>query len=287
VTRYKLLPVAHDADFRRPPDPMNGRIAGGASSAQVPFSLDKGVIVFQARINGQGPFAFTFDPGAQGVLTSVAALPLGLKPGKMANVGRLEVGGAQIDNIALPVYAGNSTDLFPARDPNAAPIAGSLGPELLDRFAVRLDYAAQTLTLTPMTGSPGAPTGATQRFTLQEDDDIPLVRAAIDGVPGLVQFDVRAPAALILFRHPAGTGTVQRLELGGIVLHDVPARFTDAQAGKFSSRTEAGLVGSRVLSQFVTTLNYRAQTIRFEPQSVQSPISVRSAYTNRRARVAW
>ncbi|HET9392444.1 MAG TPA: hypothetical protein VFO29_02805 [Candidatus Rubrimentiphilum sp.] len=264
IKQYRLLPAVRAADFRRPPDPVNGRIAGGASSTQVPFTLDKGVIVFQARINGQGPFAFTFDPGAQGVLTSVAAVRLGLTPGKMANVGRLEVGGAEIDNIALPVYAGNPTDLFPARDPNAAPIAGALGPELLDRFVVRLDYAAKTLTLTPMTGSTSAPTGTTQRFTLQEDDDIPLIPAAIDGVPGLVQFDVRAPAPLLLFRHPAGTGTVQSLKLGGVELHDVPARFTDAQAGKFSSRTEAGLIGSRVLSQFVTTLNYRAQTIRFE-----------------------
>lgn len=275
IDTYRVVSSARGTDFRRPPNPTNARIDNRAMSTQIPFSLDKGVVVFNASVNGHGPFPFTLDPGAQGVLTSVVSAPPRLKPNAMANVGLLRIGDAEINDIALPVYDGKPTDLFPERDPTKPPIAGSLGPELLDRFAVRLDYARQMMTLAPPASFRCNANGVTQHFTMQEDDDIPLVPASIDGHAGRVQYDVRAPSSLIVFRpfleatsisrryHP-GVGTVDTLVLGGVALHAVPARFLSASAGKFASRTEVGLVGSRLLSQFITTLDYRTQTICFE-----------------------
>jgi hypothetical protein len=278
IGRYRLLSTSRRTDFRRPPNPTNARIDNRAMSTRIPFSLDKGVVVFNASVNGQGPFPFTFDPGAQGALTSAVSGRLGLKPNTMANVSLLRVGDAEISDIALPVYGGKPTDLFPERDPSKAQIAGSLGPELLDRFAVRLDYATQTMTLAPPRSFHCPKNGDARHFWLQEDDDIPLIPAIIDGHAGRVQYDVRAPSSLIVFRpflettalsrrYHAGVGTVDTLVLGGIALHAVPTRFLAARAGKFASRTEAGLVGYRLLSQFITTLDYRTQTICFEHPS--------------------
>jgi hypothetical protein len=283
---YRLLRTARAPDFRRPPDPTNARIANRSASARIPFSVDKGVIVLNVRVDGKGPFAFTFDPGAQGALTSVASVQLGLKAGKMANVRRLQVGDAEVDDIALPVYGGRPIDLFPERTPQRAPIAGSLGPELLDRFVVRLDYATQTMTLAPFQDFRCAGKGVAQRFRMQEDDDVPLVPAVIDGRPGWVEYDVRAPSSLILFRpflevtalsnrYRTSSGSVDSLALGGVILHGVKARFFAARAGKFASRTEAGLVGSGVLSHFITTMDYRTQTICFEHPAVSHPDSDR------------
>src|SRR2546423_218293 len=83
-----------------------------AAETRVPFRVDRGVIVFQARINGEGPFDFAFDPGAQGVLTSVAASPLGLKSGSTATIRSLRIGSAELQNVPLPVYAGDAADIF-------------------------------------------------------------------------------------------------------------------------------------------------------------------------------
>ena len=269
VRAYRVLAKARTADFVRPADPPAGRLIGPDDS--VPIAVDHGVTIFSATIDGKGPFAFTFDPGAQGALTTVAANPLGRTVGEMTHVESIQLGKAAIDGVDLPVYAGSPTDLFPQRTAGLSPIAGSLGPELLDRFALRLDYSKNTMTLAP----PGtlACGGDAQRFVLQEDDDIPLVHASIDGHDGLFQFDLRAPASLIVFKPFADrTGlqpsdSVASMSIAGGVLRDVPARFLSAVSGKFASRTEAGLIGSALISRFVTTIDYRTRTICFVPRA--------------------
>jgi len=188
----------------------------------------------------------------------------------MNHVKSLQLGAASIYDIDLPVYAGAATDLFPQRTPGLRPIAGSLGPEILDRFDVRLDQTANVMTLAPP-GSLGctAP-GGPERFVLQDDDDIPLVHATVDGHDGVFQFDLRAPVSLMLFKPfldrtgESGSDVARSLSIGGTVLHDVPARFLTSTVGKFASRTEAGLLGSALLSRFVTTIDYHNRTICFE-----------------------
>ncbi len=268
VRSYRVLEAAVSGDFVRPPDPQAGALSGPSTS--LPFDVERGVIVFRAAIDDKGPFDFTFDPGAQGVLTTTAAGPLGLTPGTMVHLESIQVGEARIDELDVPVYAGSPSDIFARGSSAAAPIAGSLGPELLDRFDVRLDYAQKVMTLAPP-GSLGCGGGDAERFVLQEDDDIPLVHATVDGHGGLVQFDVRAPASLLLFEPFLDrtalprSGTVRSLSIGTTVLHDVPARYLSSSSGKFASRTEAGLIGSQVLSRFVTTLDFRHRTICFQP----------------------
>ncbi len=244
------------------------------SETRVPFRVDHGVIVFEARINGRGPFDFVFDPGAQGALTSVAAVPLGLKSGAQTKVRSLRIGGAEIQDVPLPVYAGTSADIFQA-GPNEPRIAGALGPEILSRFAVRLDYQAHTLTLAPLKTFVYTGPGVAVPFTIQ-GDNIPLIAASVDGVPGIFQYDVRAPVALFLFapflersglaqRYPTGSHNVATLTLARETLAKVTTRFGTARSGKFGSTTEAGLLGYGVLSRFTTTIDFSRKVIYFEP----------------------
>lgn len=269
VREYRLLRAVNRADFREPSRTPDTRITGSGASAPVSFTIDHGAIVFPVVLDGHGPFAFTFDPGAPGVLTVIASRALGLRNAGFAAVHHVRIGAAEIASLALPVYGGSAADIFPERDPRLPAIAGSLGPEMLDRFAVRIDYAARTLTLTPLDEFRYRGNGVAVPFTLQDDDDIPLLPARIDGHAGSVQYDVRAPSALIVFgpfqeRTGLTMRDVARLEIGGVVLPAVAARFSSARAGKFASRTEAGLAGYRVVSQFTATLDYRSHTAFIE-----------------------
>jgi hypothetical protein len=245
-----------------------------AAATRVPFRVDRGVIVFEARINGQGPLDIVFDPGAQGVLTGAAAARLRLTSGSQTNVASLRIGDAELRNLTLPVYAGDPSDIFRA-GPNQPPVAGALGPEILNRFAVRLDYGAHTMTLTPLRTFVYTGHGVAVPFAIR-DDNIPLIAASVDGVPGIFQYDVRAPAALFLFepfltrsglarRFAAGAQNVAMLSVAGKTLTNVATRTGPARTGALGAATEAGLLGYGVLSQFTTTIDYRRKVIYFEP----------------------
>ena len=248
--------------------------AAAAQMTRVPFRIDRGVIVFQALINGGGPYSFVFDPGAQGALTTFAAGKLGLSASAAPPRMSLRIGEAVLSKLLLPVYPGDPADIF-AGDPNAPPIAGALGPEILNRFAVRLDYAAQTLTLTPLKSFVYTGHGTPVPFIMRTEDNIPLIRASVDGIDGLFQYDVRAPAALFLFapflessglahRYPPGSHSVAALTVAGTTLNNVTTRFGTARTGKFGTAAESGLLGYGVLSKFTTTIDYARKVIYFE-----------------------
>jgi hypothetical protein len=147
---------------------------------------------------------------------------------------------------------------------------------------VRLDYARNTLTLTPL--QTFTYHGSGKALPLVFHDVIPLIRAAADGVAGLFAYDVRAPSAMLLFHpflkqhgflarydvHPDADHlmvpvTLHTLEVAGVTLKDQPARFGGFTDGKFAATDEAGLLGHDVLSQFITTIDYRDRVIYFEP----------------------
>ncbi len=252
---------------------LDDAAAQNAAETKVPFHIDRGVIVFQASMNGRGPFDIVFDPGAQGVLTSVAAVPLGLKAGATAKIQSLRIGDIEFRDVPLPVYEGDPADIFKP-SPNEPAVAGALGPEILNRFAVRLDYRAQTMTLTPLETFAYAGPGVAVPFTIQSDD-IPLIAATVDGVSGIFQYDVRARPGLYLFepflqrsglaqRYPSTFDGVATLTVARKTLANVATRVGPPRTGAIAGATEAGLLGYGVLSQFTTTIDYRRKVIYFE-----------------------
>ncbi len=256
-------------------------LAEDAPTVTLPLRVDKGVIFFDVTVDGKGPFAFILDPAAEGGITGDTLHRLGRSDADTARVD-ISVGALHLGRLPLRVFDGDGAYLDPKHDPAAGPIAGTLGPELLTRYAMRLDYAHATLSFTPLAAFQYR--GGGKALPLVFHDVMPLVSASADGVTGLFAYDVRAPGRLMLFHpflerngfltrygvqpdagHPSIAGVLHRLELAGVLLQDQPANFAGYTSGKFAAADEAGVLGYDVLSQFVTTVDYRRKLIYFEP----------------------
>ena len=300
-------------DFRRPPDPADTRMLAGHSTS-VPLSIEAGDAIVFAKIDGKGPFPFILDTGGHAILTPAAARAIGLQMQGAASSGgggsgrvsvaytfvrSLQLGNAVIPNQPFLVI-GYDND-FSDRGARA-PIAGILGLEVFERFAVRIDYARPSLTLT----SRGAyeHNGDAVRAALVFQEDMPLTEAAADGTPGLFGVDTGNSGSPIMFgpfleRHgflaryapgssASGKGTggtvhsvrqvVKSLSIGGRTFRDVVTYFVLGQkGGSFSSSTEAGNLGYQVLANFVPTFDYATGSMYLERTSgVPAPAIGRS-----------
>lgn len=291
-----------EAELARPSNKVtDAHIAGDAASATVPLALDAGSLLIEAKINGQGPFPFILDTGGHDILTPAAAEQLGLKPIghgisrgagegttgiQYTRVAKVEIGDAEIDDqpfVVLPF------EYFVTERGKAPPIAGLIGLELFERFAVKLDYGQHQMTLAPLDSFEYRDHGSALpiRFT----DDMPLVAARLDGHPGSFGIDTGNGGDVVVFGNWAGPiGVAQQfksglplisfgvggqstayaargatLDLGGPLVKDFIARLAEDKAGAFSSRSEAGNIGKSILSRFAVTFDYRHEIMALEP----------------------
>ena len=291
-----VSPAKSTREFVRPEALDDFSIAGGKTT--IPIEFDGDVIV-EAKLNGQGPFAFILDTGGHDIVTPEVATLLHLKPvgagasggsgeGTMplqfAQVDRLEIGAAILSNqsftvIPLPV----DTTERGARPP----LAGILGLELFERFAMRLDYGKKTLTLQPLADykHEGAGTAIPIFFT----DDQPLFDAKIANVAGQIALDTGNSGTLVvqgawadehglqgqmMSGFPSlgyGMGGASQswssrvdFEVAGVQFRGVVGHYSKDQKGAFSSRTEAGNVGNDVLANFVLEFDYAHNQVWFE-----------------------
>jgi hypothetical protein len=309
VTRYELLRAARSADFSKPVAREAVRMLGGATSTTVPMMLEGHQLMVLASINGRTQMPFILDTGGQAILTTLAARSLGL-----AAVGAGEGGGSGAGTISTaftrvrsvrigsaelfdqPFLVIPSSYSFYERG-KRTPLAGILGLEFFERFAVRLDYGDRTVTLTPLsTFRDGR--GMAVPFTFESDPNVPMVDAAADGYWGLFGVDTGNASSLHLYgtflertgldvRYPGGTlsighgqgGTntgrlvkVHSFTLGGHVFHGVQADFTKMKTGAFSAWTQAGNFGFTILSRFIPTFDYARQILYLAPEHRATPI---------------
>ncbi|HEX3462778.1 MAG TPA: aspartyl protease family protein [Candidatus Elarobacter sp.] len=294
IATYRVSNTLTPADFARPPAPSNQRITGLTASTEVPLQSANGVAVVEAYVNGHGPLPFVLDTGGHAILTADAAKQLGLTThgggvsggageGTMAQryaqVHSLRIGGAEITGFPMFVipYGKDFTD----RGPGQPPLAGILGLEIFERFAVTMDYHRHTLRLQDFrTFTPPARDVA---VPLYFQEDMPLAYAQADGVRGLFGVDTGNSGPIFLFgdflkhhgffaRYANGaegqsgssggivhssTYRLHEFTFGGLTMHEFVTGFVVQQKGSFSSRTEAGNFGYDVLSQFTLTTDYR------------------------------
>jgi hypothetical protein len=284
-------------EFRRPQPPDDFTIAGGKTIVPVDFDGD---VIVEANLNGQGPFAFILDTGGHDILTPDAASELGLQPvgagasggsgegtvsEQYARVDRMDIGGMTMRNQAFTVIPLQ----FDMVERGAKPaLAGILGLELFERFAMQLDYRAKTLAFEPLSGyrHQGGGTAVPIFFS----DDMPLAVAEIDGVSGDVGLDTGNSGTLVvqgiwadnhglrqemMSGFPSlgfGMGGVSPswtsradLDLAGHSFPRIIAHYSDDKKGGFSSRTEAGNVGNDILASFALDFDYGHGQIWFEP----------------------
>ena len=304
ITRYELLPHVRDAHFARPTVPDNSRMIGGAYSTTVPMSLESRELVIWASIDGRPAMPFILDTGGHDILTTVAAHALGLRARgagqsggsgsgtistQYARVQSVRIGSAEL--IDQPFLVIPYPYSFYERG-KRTPLAGILGLEFFERFAVRLDYGERTVTFTPLATYRPARSGPSERLMFEDQEDMPVVGAAADGHPGLFGTDTGNSGPLILFGHflestglgrhysggektiGIGTGgsnsgraeTLGRFTIANHTFNTVASNFTNMASGSFASTTEAGNMGVSILSRFIPTFDYANETLRLDPE---------------------
>jgi hypothetical protein len=310
VTRYELRRDVRSADFSKPVEREAVRMLGGATSTTVPMMLEGRQLMIWASIDGRPEMPFILDTGGQAILTALAAKRLGLAPAgagesggsgagtistAYARVRSIRIGNAQL--LDQPILVVPYPYSFYERG-KRMPLAGILGLEFFERFAVRLDYGDRTVTLTPLSTFHN-PAGTAVPFTFESDPNVPMVDAAADGYPGLFGVDTgnsrevhlygtflektglgaRYRGGVVIIGHGTGGTNTGRLEtlrtftIGGHVLHGVQADFTNMKTGAFSAWTQAGNAGFTILSQFIPTFDYARQTLYLAPERRATPIA--------------
>lgn len=319
VTRYEL-PASLSADvLARPSDAVTDvQLAGGRTTVPILPSVS-GLILVSVRIDGKGPFPFALDTGGHAILTPATAKLLGLKAAgegiargagagatqlKYTRVRSVQLGAAKISNQSFLVMP-----LGPivADRGNKPPVAGLLGLEVFERFAVTLDLAHHQLILQSFNTAqaPRDATGLPIYFTA----DVPLVYATLDGKRGIFQIDTGNPTALMVFPDWAERNGLARYYLAGVAamagggvggnftthaaytrslrLGDltVPRRLiavlTPPGVNAVSNPSDAGNLGMTVWRNFRVTFNYRKGLMYLTPRAhyAPKPVTASSGFT--------
>ncbi len=174
-------------------------------------------------------------------------------------------------------------------------VAGILGLEVFERFAVTLDYAGRSITLTPLDRF--APPQSGIAVPILFADDCSLVEGAVSGLPGIIAIDSGTSGDLVIqgrFARRTGLDAAFRggvdlvssgqggdavsiearfdeLRLGPVKLPHVLASVAYDRAGAFSSRSKAANVGESILRLFKVTFDYGRHTVTLERQDSSDP----------------
>jgi hypothetical protein len=277
--------------------------ASHAPPVVVPFDLVDGHIFVTARIDGGAALRLVVDSGAGDVLAAETATALGLpetgsftvygtgeraEAARSAHVGSVDIGGATLHDQDFTVLS--FAQLRAAE--GVERFDGLLGHELFDRYVVRIDYAAQTLTLEDAADDAGDPTAAIVPFKFF--GTMPEVEGEVDGIPGRFTIDTGDRGSLSLLvpfvtahdlvgrYHPivegvAGWGIggpvrakltrVGHLRFGTIDVEGPVTRLPDAKHGFFTTRSVAGNIGFGVLRRFTVTFDYARRRLVLIPNA--------------------
>jgi hypothetical protein len=206
-------------------------VFGASGSTSVPFWLEGNHVLFDAKINGKGPFTMILDTGGLAVLTVATAKTLAVRATGNTAVGgigdKAESSGyvhgldVQIGDFTLHGQTAMVLDL-PNTPPPTRAMQGMLGYELLRRVIVKVDYKTNTLTLSDPKKFDRKHVGVAVLFDYA--DHMPEVAGSFEGIKGRFRIDtgsgselvVSSPAVLrhgLRKRHPVG---VQRTSGSGI-----------------------------------------------------------------------
>ncbi len=287
IDTYRLRPSAPAGSYAAPRQPDDHAVpAGGTTVTATVFPQ----LVIAASVNGR-PMHFLFDTGGHSILSPDAARALGLTSAgevrsggsgagtlaqQFTRVKELRIGDAVMRDQAFSILDLGYSSLERGAEP---PIAGLLGLEVVERFIVRLDYRAGTLTLLPRDQAVVCRSGwVAARFT----DDMPTVEARLDGLLAPFTIDTGNNGSTMLYAHwlkqhglaaryNRGVETVsygaggasrnwvsyaQAFSVGGGTVRYPMVRTSDDKGGVSLSVSEAGNLGTATLANYTITFDY-------------------------------
>ncbi|HET7268076.1 MAG TPA: aspartyl protease family protein [Oleiagrimonas sp.] len=306
ITTYQVLGRLPVGALQRPDRTVRDvTMAHGATRAVTPLLLDGGALLIEASINDSGPYLFILDTGGHAVLTRHTAAELGLTargkgtstgagPGDMSlaftKVAHLTIGNADIrDQVFMVMPIPYS---FYERG-RRRPIAGILGLEVFQRFAVTIDYDDQQVVLQPYDHGATPPPGKGAALPLSFTNDMPLIHATLDGRRGVFGIDTGNGGHTLVFpQWAARTGLFARyakgsllptgglggrymsrlshahaLQLGHVRVTRLLIQLTRADAGATGNPSEAGNIGEDILSRFNLHFDYRRRRMYLAPRA--------------------
>src|SRR5579885_1277191 len=297
VTGVDAVPSVAAEAFAPPRRRNDSAVASGETT--VPF-LVATEIVIPVRINDGPELHFILDTGGQNVLLASTAKRLGLHP-----FGHGTVGGAgagliptsflSVDSVRVGTAVMRNQPFIVFDSPALGGLDGILGYELLSRFAARIDYRRNILTLASAVPESWTRNVAATPFSFRSRQ--PAVPGAIDRFPGLIAIDtgssgvldINSPFAndrnLWAYYHAskpkpgtrAGVGgsyatanvTVGRLRLGTATLDRVYADLTSATAGIEAHPGFAANAGEGIFRNFTLVFDYPHQRMYFAPGGIR------------------
>jgi hypothetical protein len=264
-------------------------------SGQVTIPAEGG-LTFQMRVNGQGPFPTIFDTGAVNVISSEFAKKLGLKiEDKPIDFGAIggsaKVHTARIETLSIGDLVIRNQNFFVMDMPLGTGIPQMLvGWEMLQSFAVRIDFAQNELTFIDLAHFTYSGNGTAVPLVLNKHGNGIYLDARVDGIKGRFQLDTGNETGLFLNAHfvdkhhlqqklhatlrgyngkgmggdapEAWFARLHTLELGGIALHDPVVRLLTAK-DKYLQQL-AGNIGQSTLKHFTVTIDCRHRVMYLE-----------------------
>ena len=261
-----------------------GCLATGSAAVQH-SQIRSSVGFIEAKIDGKGPHWFLIDSGAnRSALDDDVAKSLGLlRPGltrvegtagvilvNEAAIGQLRSAGLEVRDLKPTVY-----DLSGSLPPEGQALAGILGVDALRNSAVLFEMEAGRVRLAPTAEELASLAGATI-VPFRLDNGIPMIEAAIDGIPVRLRIDTgaaigdgptvfvnvtqsvfdqlrRKDPSLVPYTHFTATGAggeiripvikAKRLSLGGTDVDD-PHLSVQPPTGYFARPDAIGFLGA-------------------------------------------
>lgn len=195
VTRADSTSALSASAFSAPRTSKDVRFNGNSTETQVRYTLE-GRPIIEVRVNGQGPLPFAVDTGGHFIITAATAHRLGLAvQGSANNLGQgegiLKAGFAHVRSVRIgsAVMTDQVAKILPYRFRKVErgprqPIAGWLGLEFFERFAITFNPKTHLLTLRQLHRPRPEPPGT--RVALYFDEDAPLIKCAVYAIPGIL-----------------------------------------------------------------------------------------------------
>jgi len=274
----------------------NSGLPVNSDSVIVPFQLWRNHIYISVRVNGRGPFRFIFDSGAGGTAinrklvndmglthlgTAEARGVGGADSSEVYRIDLLEVAGVRL--TGLPGSTINFDQLESVAETH---IDGIIGYDLLNRFAISVDYTNHRLVIYRPGTESRATWGEPCRLTI--DLRLPYVDATVEdtiaarfrldtGSASTIDFHTPFVLAHSLLKDTSAYRPVTSTGIGGTIEGNVglsPAinicdnridsllvNFSSASTGIFAGSNTAGNVGTGVLKAFTVTFDYGRETV--------------------------
>lgn len=260
----------------------------GGKEAVIPLQIRALRAVLPVTVNGQGPYDFYLDPGAQGLgvdqsLAQTLKLPAvaragvksssskGIAATEIVAIDRLQFGSATLSNGQAVVFPRGTFG-------GAGQPVGMLSPTLFPGYLVTLDYPNKQFRL--RVGKLPAADGK-EIFAYLDRGAHPALKIEVAGIGTDAQLDTNSDGGLTLPRSfakrvpltapPAEAGRVQTargevsyaqatvkgtLRIGRFTLENPSVRFTDA--------VKRGNIGQDILQRYALTIDIRQR--RFQLQ---------------------